>query len=363
MSILSLHGDLGGPTVAAAAAQRLEKLWKAVHRSDCPADVRSLLSSAVLPWGARLLSRTSIWPSDIGSDHSPFEFSVAFVPDAPEIRVVVEAQGNTSTFRATRDACLRLNESLAVQGADTRCMDDVYDLFLPDVLHARFALWHGLTLVPGRMRAKVYLNPQIHGTARAEGVIEEALERLHMSHAWSTVISRLPRRQLRGEELRYFALDLESRESARAKVYLYLEDVTADDLERLAASRSDYQPGEVTAFCQAMTGSKGPYLTRPPCVYVGFRGSSSVPSDVTVQIPIGHYVSDDRVARDRIRGYLRSRGLETTTYERALDAIAERPLEEGAGLHTYVSLRTATDPVRVTAYFAADLYASRHRAS
>jgi DMATS type aromatic prenyltransferase len=325
--------------------------------------MRSLLSSVVMPWGARPLSRTSIWPSDIGSDHSPFEFSVALTPGAPEIRMVVEAQGNASTFRATRDACLRLNESLAGEGADTRSMDEVRDLFLPDVLHARFALWHGITLRPGRMRAKVYLNPQIHGAGRAEALVQTALERLGMANAWSTVVSALPARQLRGDEIKYFALDLEPRETARAKVYLYLDNVTAEDLERLAAIRPKYEGGEVTEFCQTITGSKGPYSTHPPCVYAGFTGSNSTPSDITVQIPIGYHVSDDRVARDRIRNYLRSRGLETDTYERALRALGQRPLEEGAGLHSYVSLRTATNPVRITVYFAADLYASSHRAS
>jgi len=359
MSMLSLHGDLGGQTVATAAARQLEGLWKGVHGDDCPLEMRSLLSSVVMPWGARPLSRTSIWPSDIGSDHSPFEFSVALTPDVPEIRMVVEAQGKASTFRATRAACLKLNESLATEGADTRSMDEVRDLFLPDVLHARFALWHGITLRPGRVRAKVYLNPQIHGAARAEALVETALERLGLANAWSTVVSALPRRQLRGEEIKYFALDLEPRDTARAKVYLYLDNVTAQDLERLAAIRPKYEPGEVTEFLQTITGSKGPYFTHPPCVYAGFTGSSSTPSDVTVQIPIGHYVSDDRIARDRICGYLRSRGVATGTYERAVGALAQRPLESGTGLHTYVSLRTGINPARVTTYFAAALYSSK----
>jgi DMATS type aromatic prenyltransferase len=358
MSSVVLHSRTN-ETFAQAAAKLLDGLWAALHEGACPADVRSLLSTLVSPWGSNPIPASPAWPSDIGADHSPFEFSVALTPGAPELRVVVEAQGNGPGFRATREAGLRLNESLARRGADLRRLTRVQDLFLPKVRDARFALWHAVALAEGPLRAKAYLNPQIHGAGQACSLMKSAFERLDMDSAWATVASALPARPLRGEEIRYFAVDLERSTKARVKIYLYLENATASDLEGLAALRPGYVRGEVTEFCRAMLRSTGPYALRPPCVYLAFTGSEAIPSDVTVQIPIGHHTSDDRVARDRVRAYLLSRGLDTRAYERALNVVAIRPLQSGNGLHTYVSLRAGRTPARVTLYFAAGVYGVR----
>jgi DMATS type aromatic prenyltransferase len=354
MSVLSLQRN-SGRTVATIAAQRFERLWKAVHGGTCPGEVRSVLSRMLLPWGAQPLSTAPVWPSDIGADNSPFEFSVALAP-AVDIRLVVEAQATVPGFRATRDACLRLNTSLAEFGADFGAVEVLRDLFLPNVLHARFALWHAVTLAPGRLRAKAYFNPQILGPLHGTKLVQSALARLGMPHAWATIASALPNPP-RGHDIRYFALDMDQPEAPRVKVYRYLEGASPDDLERLAALRPGYTRGEVTEFCRAMTDSSGAFKSRPPCVYMAFSGPSPCPSDVTLQIPIGHYAPDDGVVRERIYGYLRSRGLDADLYDRALSAAAFRPLEAGTGLHSYVSLRTGVTPARVTVYFAAELYA------
>jgi DMATS type aromatic prenyltransferase len=362
MSSLSLQFNTG-PSLANSARQQLQALWGALHRSECPPDVLSLFETMFARWGSSPVLDAPAWPSDVGDDHSPFEFSVAHTPDGPEIRLVVEAQGDRAGFAATRAACLRLNEALARRGADLGRYEQVRDLFLPEISHARFALWHAVALAPGALRAKAYLNPQIRGADRSAEVVQSAFERLGMPHAWRSFTSALSARPLRGEEIRYFALDLDRSDAARVKIYLYRPGVTTRDLERLAALRPGYTKGEVTEFCRAITGTTGPYRTRPPCVYVAFTGRDPVPSAVTVQIPIAHYVANDRVARDRIRAYLRLRGIDGDAYDRSLRAVAWRPLEARSGLHTYVSLRTGLDSPRVTTYFAAELYRARARAS
>ncbi len=353
MSVLSLPGN-SRETVATIATQRFESIWEAVHGVPCPAEVRSVLSRMILPWGARALSTAPMWPSDIGNDNSPFEFSVVLAP-AAEIRLVVEAQATVPGFRATRDACLRLNAALAEFGADLNGVEVLRDIFLPDVLHARFALWHAVTLAPGRLRPKAYFNPQILGPGHANKLVESALTRLGMPDAWPTIVSALPNAP-RGQDIRYFALDMDQPGLPRAKVYRYLEGATTDHLEQLAALRPDYVRGEVTEFCRAMTGASVAFTSRPPCVYMAFSRASRHPSDVTLQIPIGHYASNDGVARERIYAYLRTRGLDADLYDRALRAAAHRPLEAGTGLHSDVSLRTGVTPARVTVYFAAELY-------
>lgn len=306
-------------------------------------------------WGSRGAPATPQWPCDIGDDHSPFEFSVAFAGGRQEIRVVVEAQSERPDFTSTRDACLSLHEALARQGADVERFERVRDLFLPEsVWHGRFALWHAVTLAPGALKAKAYLNPQIRGAAAAAPIAREAFERLGMTGAWRSITSALP--GLTGKEIRYFALDMDSATAARAKLYVCPSAATARDLERIASLRPAYVQGEVTDFCREMTDSTGPFDSYPICVYTAFVGTEVVPFDVTIQIPIRHYVANDDVARARVLRYLERRGVDPEPYERALAAAARRPLANGRGLHSYVSLRTAVTPVRVTTYFAAEAF-------
>jgi len=350
-------------TFESAAMQTLEGLWAATHQTACPAEVRSLLSSVILPWGGAPIPSAPAWPSDIGDDHSPYEFSLAMTRSAAELRFLVEAQAASGDFAGTRDASLELNERLAQRGADFRRFNVLRDIFLPDVRQARFALWHAVALAPGRLRVKVYLNPQIAGTGDSIRLVREALDRLEMRTCWSTVASAIPRRSLRGHGLRYFAIDLEASTGARVKVYLYPRDVTARVLEGVAALRRGYVQGEVTEFCQAMTGSSGPYHAHPVCVYIAFSGKDPRPAAVTVQVPIRYYVSNDRVAQGRIRSYLQHHGLDAAAYHRALQAVARRPLSAKSGLHTYVSLRTGLAAPRVTVYFGAELYDGQGPAS
>jgi DMATS type aromatic prenyltransferase len=351
-----LRGSADRATFTQTAARRLDDLWAAAHRSRCPDEVRSLLSTMLSPWGAKVIPRVPEWPSDIGDEHSPLEFSVALTPGKPEVRLVVEAQGDEPSYPSTLQAGLRLNEALERRGASLERFERVRDLFLPDVDRARFGLWHAVALAPGPLHVKTYLNPQIRGGKEACTIVGTALDRLGMRAAWSTIESALPAGPVPGEAMRYFALDLERSPTARAKVYLYSDGIGADDIENLACLRPGYVRGEVTAFCRALTGTSGPYASRPPAVYLAFTGNDATPSDVTVQIPIRYYVSDDRVARDRVLAYLRSRQLDTAPYERVLEAVALRSLEAGSGLHSYVSLRTGSAPARVTTYFAAELY-------
>jgi hypothetical protein len=230
---------------------------------------------------------------------------------------------------------------------------------LPDVRHARFALWHAVSLAPGPLRVKAYLNPQIRGTDHAARLTAIALRRLGMGASWARVSTKIPRRYLTGDALRYFALDLESSATARVKLYVYLRDATANVLEGVAALGPKYVNGEVAEFCRAMTGRDGPYDLSPICVYLAFTEKSVEPSTITVQIPIRFYVPNDHSARDRIRSYLRLRGIDHGVYDRALESVARRPLSMKSGLHTYVSLRTGRRPPRVTLYFGAELYPQR----
>lgn len=335
------------------ASARLERLWRALFDEAVPETARARLDTMVLPWGAAKVPAAPAWPSDIGDDHSPYEFSLAMAPnEPPSIRFLVEAQGSEPNLASTRDAALALTQRLAAHGADLTRFDRVRDLFLPPVPTARFALWHAARLT-GKPEVKAYFNPQIAGKERSFELVESAMRALGMESAWPAVL-QAAQRQTVDDEIRYFAVDLAGGEAARAKVYFYQRGVTTEHLERMAATQPGYAHGQMTDFCRAMTGSTGPYTEFPLCTYLSFVGGRAAPTEVAVQIPIRFYVDDDGVARDRIAGWMRERGLAHDVYERALSALAPRELAAGAGLNTYASLRMGTD--RLTIYLATELF-------
>lgn len=335
------------------ASTRLERLWRALYDEPVPATARERFDTMLLPWGAAMVPAAPRWPSDIGDDHSPYEFSIALAPgEAPSIRFLVEAQGTEPTLASTRDAALDLTARLAAQGADLTRFERIRDLFLPPVPTARFALWHA-TRLSGKPEVKAYFNPQIAGKERSFELVETAMRALGMESAWPAALEAAQRRT-EDDEIRYFAVDLAAGEAARAKVYFYQRGVTTEHLERMAAIQPGYAHGQMTEFCRAMTGSTGPYTEFPLCTYLSFVAGSAAPAEVAVQIPIRFYVPDDNVARARISGWMRERGLAHETYERALSALAPRELAAGAGLNTYASLRMGTN--RLTVYLATELF-------
>jgi len=348
-------------TFAGHALKQLDALWSALHDESPPESAREIVASMVSPWGSVAVPESPPWPSDIGDDGSPFEFSVAFAPGAPDIRFLVEAQAGHDWASVT-SAALRLNEIFVARGADSSRLDLLRDLVVPSGEHLRdqrVTLWHTASLTPGPLRVKIYFNPNVRGAEQAEVLVHDVFDRLAIPRAWPTVEEAF--RRLGTSEMFLFSLDLDHGEAARIKVYLHPEGATADMLESAAELGPRYVPGEIRGFCRTMTGSAGPYVrvapeARLPSFYMAFTRDDPMPSDLTMQIPIRFYVPDDRIARDRICAYLRSRALDPAPYERALDALASRPLTAGRGLNAWVSLRAGSDPPLVTVYFAAELY-------
>ncbi|HWL85527.1 MAG TPA: tryptophan dimethylallyltransferase family protein [Polyangiaceae bacterium] len=346
-------------TFVGVARTQLSALWRGLYEEDVPALAGSRFEAMFETWSTLRVPAAPIWPSAIGADHSPFEFSVALSGKSAELRLLVEAQSTAPGYLASREACLSLHAALAGRGVDQTAFERVQDLFLPDVSAARFALWHACVLGPGSPQLKIYLNPQIRGEEHTGRVVEEAFRRLDLAAAWRVLASVL--RERAPSDLKYVGLDLDGAPGARprVKVYLYPRGAIAGDFERLAALRPGYTAGQVTDFCRIMTGSDGPYTEHPLCVYLAFVGEETTPADVTIQIPMALYAHDDEVVRQRVRAFLRSSDMPTATYDRALASMTNRPLSASGGLQTYVTLRTGTEPPRVTVYFASKLFGAK----
>src|SRR5262249_35669280 len=152
---------VSSPTFRGVAEERLERMWRALHREPAPAEARSMVAKMLAPWGDGIMPRAAPWPSDIGDDGSPFELSVAFSGDRAELRFLAEAQGGRH-YAARRRAVLQQSRALEERGADLRRFSALMDLFLPEAAPETdplFLLWHTVSLEPGPLRAKAYLNP------------------------------------------------------------------------------------------------------------------------------------------------------------------------------------------------------------
>ena len=347
------------PTLASLGAERLATLCEAIGMGGRAAAVIDLFHRMIAAWGSHPVERTPRWPSQVGDDHTPFEFSIAF-GKTPELRIMVEPIGATPSLRSNRDAAIALMESLAQTfDVDTTRFQRVRDLFVPDDQEGAFAIW-----IAAGFRAdkppefKIYLNPESRGRARAPAVIEEALGRLGFHAAWSSVAQVLTRRGPELDELKYFSLDLGRSSQARTKVYARHQMALPTDLERAASAGPAYRAGDIARFLEMIApDATGSFTGRPPFTCYAFvRPEDERPSSVTTHFPVNGYAPHDEAITQRVTAALSWLGLPTDSYARALAAFANRPLASGIGLQSYASYKSdAADP-RLTVYLPVEVY-------
>jgi hypothetical protein len=320
------------------------------HQAEASERLFDLLTRS---WQGRELGSKPLWPSDISDDGTPFEFSVAFSEGRRVVRLLAEAQRPPLSADANWQAGLELNAQLAeLPGVSLARFEKIRDLFAPSAgVPARFAIWHAGTVEEdGSLSFKVYLNPVISGADFAPWLVRDALERLGLAAAWQTIAARLGRHS----EVKYFSLDLRDDADARAKVYLSHPSGTAAEVDGIVAESKGYTPGLARHWIETLTGSSGPFDARPVLTCYSFRGPTQ-PTEVTVHVPARCYVESDADSLARVDALLTR--ADSNQLRAAVEALAQRPLEIGRGLVTYVSLRPGVNGPRVTAYLAPEAFA------
>jgi DMATS type aromatic prenyltransferase len=346
------------PTLVDLAAERLSKLCAAARFGAHGDEVIRTFRSLVSPWADAPVNRRSTWVSEISDDNTPIEFSVAIADGKPEVRVLFEAQAEEPTLKAHRAAGIALNQRLEREfGADLGRFRLLQDLFLPEDLRGAFAVWSSVVFSPGRAPSfKAYFNPQAQGPGRAPALVEEALFRLGFRRAWGVLTRAALRRGPHLDEIKYFALDLTSERHARVKVYVHHHAATPDDLEVACGMADSYVPGEAREFTRAMRGGDQRLTLRAPFTCDSFvEELDDRPAATTLYVPICAYARDDDDARLRVRDYLVAQGSDPALYEAILRGFANRPLDAGVGMQSWVAHRRYEGRARLTVYLGTEL--------
>ncbi|MES1186015.1 MAG: tryptophan dimethylallyltransferase family protein [Myxococcales bacterium] len=319
-----------------------------------------VLRDLIVPWSrveAFARAPGSGWISEISDDNTPIEFSVTISPTGSEVRVLFEPQGEEQTLAGHRDAALRMHEQLARQyAADLSRFRLVSDLFTPSGMQGPFALWSAVVFANGKPPSfKSYFNPQAQGVGSAVALVEEALRRLGLPRAWRHLASTMARRGPHRDELKYFALDLSTSEQARVKVYVRHHEATPEDLEIAASAASDSTRGEAQDFARAMGGRALRFKERATFTCAAFvGGQDDRPSATTQYVPVCAYALDDLEVERRVASYLGSQGIDDAPYRRVLAAFANRPLDAGVGLQSWVAFRRYRGVPRLTVYLGTE---------
>jgi hypothetical protein len=300
---------------------------------------------------------TSPWVSEVSDDNTPIEFSVAIAGDHVEVRVLFEPQAEEPTLPAYRAAGLALHERLEREfRADLTRFRLVRDLFLPEDMQGPFAVWCSAVFSAGRAPFfKAYFNPQARGPELAHSLVEQGLQRLGLDGTWATLIRGSLARGPHADELKYFALDLTGDPEARVKVYVRHHGATPEDLESACDASRHFVPGEALAFARAMRAGSDRLGVRAPFTCSAFTGNADArPTSTTLYIPVCAYARDDAAVQRRVHDYLVASHIDPTRYDSMVKGFANRPLEQGVGMQSWVALRRNDEGVRITVYFGTE---------
>jgi DMATS type aromatic prenyltransferase len=349
---------IASKTFAELGTERLLALCEATGAGREIGGLLRVFRQLMLPWGQQRIGALPRYRSGIADDEAPFEFSLALCDEVPEVQAYVEVQGEPPSLRSNMLAGRAVLESVASElGAPLDRLRRIEQLFFPDHPSPPFALWIGVSCRSGRpVRLKVYLNPQVRGAELALGLVAEAMERLGFTRSWARLREVLSCRDGR-DEAAIVCLDLWNGDQSRVKVYLRHHRATVSEIDAIACIAEDYQPGDVGRFYGALAQHEGPFLRKPALTEFAFVDPrADRPASITLEFPIGSYVSNDLVALERVERCMTAFGVRCDAYDRAIHAFATRPLAERAGIHAHVTLRRVATRPRIAVYLASEAY-------
>lgn len=347
---------IADPTVRQACLPRLQALARSVGLAGPPERVDSLFDALTGSWAGAPAS--ALPSSDVSADGSPVEFALTLGPGPASVQLAVEAlvSGTADTF-ASRSAAARAtlaNLARTYHLCSAR-WDAVADVFLPaDGGHGPAAMFGGELSRDRSVLFKVWLYPGVVGQGTAPELVRAGLERLSAEAAWSAVVRHAPRGFDRDAPV-LFSLDITDGRPGRTKVYFRHHGTSTGKLLQQLAYCPGFDDGLAAAFGRALTARSDGDAAQPPVTCLSFHDGDAEPQDVTLYLPLWTGPADDEVVSGRIRRLLAHQGVSTDRYDRALPAVAARPLRQARGLHNYLSWQPGKPP-RLKVYWSPELH-------
>lgn len=329
-----------------------------------------VLADSLGPVAERSLALPPPTPTLLSDDHTPVEYSLAFLPGTtPALRVLVEPGCGGGDLAANGRIGLRVIREMAERwNFSTDQLDRLEDLFFPAVPAGAFALWCALELRPGGVPGvKVYLSPAANGWDRRAETVREALGRLGHREAYDA----LPQ----ADDFPFVALDLGAWRAPRVKVYCTHDRLSAEQAGVLSRLAPDEGRDQATGFFRTVAGradndgaggegggdgDREALIRRALTCHSFTETATGRPSGFTLHLPVRSYVEHDGQARERAVAVLRRYGMDSAALDRALAAVTSRPLDEGVGLVAYLALvHQQGQAPRVTVYVSSEAYEVR----
>jgi tryptophanase len=314
------------------------------------------------------------WISDVSNDHTFFEYSVNIDQETGDsvLRFLIEAQaekpasvteplqsgegkdimlGHLKESAATLSAELAKQYASAVSIDRLKTIEDLFGSFQSS--EGKFAAFHSCVSTKNGPEWKIYLNPRGKGSQNAQSITSEAFERLGLAESWKLVKSIIED----DDAPVYFSLDLSSDlEHSRVKLYIAHPDATASTI---AEKHAKICPGTCTytiqQFCNTMAGgSLGPYKAKPLLSCFSFTSETPTKPSGTVHFPISEYAENDAVVRDRMEKYMDVASVSAAyreRYQKAVSAVQRRPLDQGRGIHAWISLKQSGKGKKGTTFY------------
>lgn len=370
------------------ASKQLNHLSLAVGQyAAAKEQLMQALALATGEWGRIPVPKyacSTAWMSRVGNDGSPIEYSVSLDQGTghAELRFLIEAQPRENSWRHLTEAALRLTQDIATTHPTTvslQLFDTIRDLFMPvqpplGERGTKMAAWHSCAW--SRKEGphwKIYLDPCVAGEDKALSTTREAFRRLGLESGWRLVEGILGP----DDSVTYFSLDLSSkRDEARVKVYVAhggadatSRSLVAEVARKHASICPDADAFEIQRFVAAMAGrdfgsdSRSGKKRLLSCF--AFAGKTGERPVGTVHFPVDAYVQSDAEARSRVEEYLSAAAASTAARERyakVLAAVQRRRLDQGRGIHSWVSLKQCAGGRREnTFYLSAEMFEQKDK--
>ncbi|BAT53263.1 hypothetical protein NOS3756_22220 [Nostoc sp. NIES-3756] len=351
------HHNIAENTFAAFISDKITSICRVLNFQH--KDINNTLEIFNLmaaPWGDLNIGQQSRWVSDITDDFTPFEFSLSLNNKKPVLRFLIDNLIKPYTLESSWNLGCTLNEELASRfGASIARFQEIKDLFEPHNPDALFAIWHAVDLeLDCQPKFKIYINPQCRGIKQAPAIVEEALQRLGFTQAWSC-ISQFALQRGEQDEIKYFSLDLSHSANARVKVYVAHKNATLGNIEAVLAANPYYEQGEIIEFCRTIAEQEGPFTTRPLVSCFAFTTDNEMyPLSSTLHLPVSFYLKNDEIAKQKISHILSPQ--DAVIHEQVISCVADRPLNMGTGIQSYFSFKRQKMNKSITVYIAPETY-------